>query len=278
MKYWIAVAALAVAGGVFWLFQSSGDGASEPGDPLVVKGERSSKSVKGIQNARRQRPSVRNGGARTATYIPKIAKEKPTFKIDDDDEAALNQEQRKLIQAIRDALDEEDKDKVMKLVQRLQASDEWPDGIPKSIKMAALEALGWFGSSCLPEIAGFLSDRDDDVLQSALDKYDEALSDPDISDSERSFILVQAAKTVYDSDAIDTMLFELNNMRHSVAVKTIKEIWTDGTDAAKRMLPDNIELYTGEEGIDTPEKLDKWLEENPDDEDDEDFYGGEKPE
>jgi hypothetical protein len=276
MKYLIAVAALAVAGGVFWLSQSSGDGASEPGGPLVVKSER--RSAKGLQNARRQRSAARDGGARTATYIPRIAKEKPTFKIDDDDEAALNREQRKLIQAIRDALDAENKDEVLKLVQRLQASDEWPDGVPTSIKMAALEALGWFGSSCLPEIAGFLGDKDDDVVQAAQDKYDEALSDPDISDAERSFILVQAAKTVYDADAMDSMLFELNNMRHSVAVKTIKEIWAEGTDVAKSMLQDNIETFTGEEGLDTPEKLDKWLEENPDDEDDEEFYGGEKPE
>ena len=31
--------------------------------------------------------------------------------------------------------------------------------------------------------------------------------------------------------------------------------------------------FTGEDDITTPEQLDKWLKDNPDDEDDEEFYG-----
>ena len=31
--------------------------------------------------------------------------------------------------------------------------------------------------------------------------------------------------------------------------------------------------FTGEDDITTPEQLDAWLKENPDDEDDEEFYG-----
>ncbi len=31
--------------------------------------------------------------------------------------------------------------------------------------------------------------------------------------------------------------------------------------------------FTGEDDITTPEQLDTWLKENPDDEEDEDFYG-----
>ena len=46
-----------------------------------------------------------------------------------------------------------------------------------------------------------------------------------------------------------------------------------GNEATKSVLPDNIEFYTGEEGIDSPEKLDEWLAANPDDEDDDMFYG-----
>ena len=82
----------------------------------------------------------------------KVEKTKPSFAIDDDDESQLNEEQRKANEAIRDALADNDKPRVLKLVQKMQSSDEWPDGIPKSIKMAAIEALGWFGVSCLPEI------------------------------------------------------------------------------------------------------------------------------
>lgn len=203
-------------------------------------------------------------------------KKKPTFALDDDDEANLNEEQRRTIMAIRAALDNNDRKTVLRLVQKLQKSDEWPDGIPKSIKMAAIEALGWFGAGCLPELAGFLADSDGEVVQSAIERYEEMLSDFDLSDRERSEILVQASKVIDDADAIDSMMFELNNMRHSVAVETIKRLMVEGNNATQSVLPDNIEFYTGEEGINSPEKLDEWLNSNPDDEDDEEFYGGSK--
>ena len=144
------------------------------------------------------------------------------------------------------------------------------------IKMAAIEALGWFGAGCLPELAGFLADSDGEVVQSAIERYEEMLSDFDLSDRERSEILVQASKVIDDADAIDSMMFELNNMRHSVAVETIKRLMVEGNNATRSVLPDNIEFYTGEEGIDSAEKLDDWLKSNPDDEDDEEFYGGSK--
>ncbi len=231
------------------------------------------------KNARRNERKKRAKGRRNEvarTGEAKEAKKKPTFALDDDDEAKLNAEQRKMIEAIRAALDAEDRPRVLKLVQALQASDEWPDGIPKSIKMAAIEALGWFGSSCLPEIAGFLGDSDSEVVQSAIEKYEEALSDFDLSDRERSTILIEASKVINDADAMDSMLFELNNMRHSVAVATLKELMVSGNAATKSVLPDNIAFYIGEESITTPEQLDQWLKENPDDEDDEAFYGGAK--
>jgi len=231
------------------------------------------------KNARRNERKKRAKGRRNEvarTGEAKEAKKKPTFALDDDDEAKLNAEQRKMIEAIRAALDAEDRPRVLKLVQALQASDEWPDGIPKSIKMAAIEALGWFGSSCLPEIAGFLGDSDSEVVQSAIEKYEEALSDFDLSDRERSTILIEASKVINDADAMDSMLFELNNMRHSVAVATLKELMVSGNAATKSVLPDNIAFYIGEENITTPEQLDQWLKENPDDEDDEAFYGGAK--
>ncbi len=63
-------------------------------------------------------------------------------------------------------------------------------------------------------------------------------------------------------------------MRHSAAVETIKTLMTDGNDTTKQVPPDNIEFYTGRDNIESPEQLDEWLGQNPDDEGDEEFYGG----
>ena len=237
------------------------------------------KKGKAVTRKAKLRPSRKTGRITThegVTGTKVGVREKPRFELDEDDEAKLNDEQRKTINAIRAALDNDDRKEVLRLVQMLQKSEEWPDGIPKSIKMAAIEALGWFGSSCLPELAGFLGDSDEEVVQSAIERYEEMLSDFDLSDRERSKILVQASKVIEDSEAMDLMLFELNNMRHSIAIETIKQLMAEGGAATQSVLPENVENYTGEEGMNTPEKLDKWLEENPDDEDDEEFYGGSK--
>ena len=102
------------------------------------------------------------------------------------------------------------------------------------------------------------------------------LSDFDLSARERSEILIQASKVINDADAIDSMLFELNNMPNSIAVETIKRLMIEGNTATKQVLPENVEFFTGEENMNTFEKLDEWLKENPDDEDDEEFYGGSK--
>ena len=270
----VLATAVLCALGAFWIFQGErvpeGD---EPGEPKKVK-VRPNKSVPKVRRSatRIAKNGRSNGGA--VQGPKKVNREKPTFTFDDDDEANLTEVQRKLIEAIRAALDEENKKEVLRLVQRLQKSPEWPDGIPKSIKMAAIEALGWFGASCLPELAGFLADADAEVVQAAVDKYDEMLSYIDLSDRERAEILVQASKIITDTDALDTMMFELNNMRHSVAVETIKRLMVEGNAATKSVLPENVEFVTGEENLDTPEKLDEWLKENPDDEDDDEFYGG----
>lgn len=274
MKDWrnIALLSLAVALAVMSLVAFTRGGGEEPAP--------SPKSVK----VSRPGDAVKKGRAKQASNVSRVAdradlearREKPTFAIDDDDEANLTETQRALIEAIRAALDAEDFPRLLSLVQKMQASEEWPDGIPKSIKLAAIDALGWFKAKGLPEIAGFFADLDPEVVANAIERYEEALSDMDISDRERSTILVEAAKLITDADALDSMMFEVNNMRHSVAVATFKEIMESGNGVAKGLISETIESYTLEEGLDTPEKLEKWLAENPDDEDDEDFYGGSK--
>ena len=144
---------------------------------------------------------------------------------------------------------------------------------PEVNQVGCNKGVGMVRSSCLPEVAGFLGDADSEVVQAAVERFEEALSDIDLSDRERAEILIQAAKVINDPEVMDSMLFELNNMRHSVGVETIKTLMREGNEATQQVLADNIEFFVSEEGIDTPQKLDAWLKENPDDEGDEEFYG-----
>lgn len=191
-----------------------------------------------------------------------------------EEERGLTAEMKKVLRFLRDVSDSDNKSEVIRMVQELQKSKDWPDSVPKVVRLAAIEALGWFGSSCLPEAVGFLGDMDEEVADCAMSQFEEAVGDLDKSDIERSGILVMASQVVTDSDAMDSMLMELNNMRNSVAAETVKQLWLNGNATTQKLLPETIESVTGEEGIDTPEKLDAWLAENPDDEGDEEFYGG----
>ena len=272
----LIIAAAVLGAASMTVFLMTGDDHGESGDTTVV-----SRGVPPRISSTNQSMRVRSrrridDGRRVVVKGGKGEKVKPDFSLDDEDEAKLTEAQRNLINEIRAALERNSQKEVLRLVQKLKKSKEWPDGIPKAIKMAAIDALGWFGSGCLPEIAGFLADGDSEVVQSAIEKYEEALSDSDLSDYERSLILIQAAKVIDDADAMDSMLFELDNMRHSVAVATLKELMVSGNAATKSVLPDNIEFYTGEEGVTTPEQLDEWLKKTPDEEGDDEFYGGSK--
>ena len=81
------------------------------------------------------------------------------------------------------------------------------------------------------------------------------------------------AQTLDDADTLDWMFMEALNARHSVGADTLAYIAQNGTTKAKEMLPEYIEMFTGEENITTVSQLENWLAENPDEPDDEEFYG-----
>ena len=266
-----AVACLAVA---FWAVSSNGDeqdGVAKSGLEQA-RADEARQDVRSGRRLRRAKPVAHK--IRDEEALEKARKLLATY--DDDDEASLTAIQRQLIADIRRALDDNDLAAILSIVQKMQKSDEWPDGIPIAIRKAAIDALGWFGGDAIPEIAGFLIDGDPEILEEAIDVYESAMFEAN-GDMELSQVITGAARVLNDADAIDSMLMELNNMRNSVAVETIIDIWENGTDAAKAALPDAIETLTGEEDIDSIEKLVDWYNdesgENMDDEDDEELYG-----
>lgn len=270
----------AIAGGFHFLALGTAEkGRSEVAESAtkgVEKGGRSN-----VRTARRPvkkdvRTADRSDSSEKAVRIGEKKKEKPTFSLDEEEEAALNAEQRALIQAIRTALADDDKKTVLTLVRKLQSANEWPDGIPLPIRRAALEAVTWFGMAALPEIAGFLGDGDEEILADAIEAYESTVYEAN-GDRELSMVVLAAARAINDSEAMDSILMNLNNMRPSVAVETIKQIWSTGTEGAKTALTEAVEFLTGTEGIRTPEQLDAWYNDpsgdNRDDEDAEEFYG-----
>ena len=83
-------------------------------------------------------------------------------------------------------------------------------------------------------------------------------------------------------DSLDSMAMAIDsNMRNSVKVATYSQILENGTDAAVARMRESIAEMLEVEVSELPSnaktlkrQLKEWLEENPDDEDDADFYKG----
>lgn len=262
------VAALALGAASMWVFM--GGVKEEPAQDKALVSRR----IKAGKPSAARPGSLRKKKGATATKIA-ISNQKrlkPSFALGDEEEKKLTEEQRRIIEEIRAALREDDFKTLMRLVRKMQASDEWPDGIPKAVKLAAVDALGWFGGNCLPELVGFLADADRDVISATVDAWEDAIAECE-ADYEIAEQVKFASKVVSDAESMDSILSEIPNMRHSVGIGTIKEVLANGNEVAKAQIQSIIDDFTGTEGLKTAEELDKWLEANPDDPDDEAMYG-----
>ena len=264
----MVVAALALGAGSMWVFMGGGaDDAKTPGKTLV------SRKVKQTRPAAKKPGALRKKkGSAIKVAISNQKRLKPSFALGDDEEKKLTEEQKRIIDEIRAALAADDFKTLMRLVRQMQASKEWPDGIPKAVKLAAIDALGWFGGNCLPELVGFLADADRDVISATTDAWEDAIAECE-TDREVSAQVKFACKVVSDSDSMDSILSEIHNMRHSVGIDTIKEVMASGNETARAQLQEIIDDFTETTGITTEKQLDEWLEEHPDDPDDEEMYG-----
>lgn len=220
-------------------------------------------------------------GKKLSEMVARGEREKPKImSVDEEEESKLNDFSRKVLQELQLALDSENFDRVSKLVTKMLEIPPDPkfgkEGVATLLRRKAVEALGWFGAKAMPELVGMLGDADPEIVQATFDQFSLALEDISLSDYERADIIVMASKVLTNSDDLEMLLMEINNMRHSVGAGALVEICLEGTDAAKRMMPDAIEFFTGEDNLTTVDDIENWLKENPDGEDDDDFYGGDK--
>ena len=221
-------------------------------------------------------------GAERHIQTPKsLGREKPNLLEDLDDEAKLTAAELALLNELQEGVDRESFRDVVKTVEKIQKMirEKGFDGVPVALRAEAVEALGWFTPDSLAELLGFMADTDPDVLDDVMTKFEDAIDDAELGDRALSEILKSVAKVLDNEEALDALFMGIeSDMRNSVAVATYTEILKTGSDAAKSRVWESIEDFTGEDDIKTIEQLEEWLKENPDDEDDEDFFGPDKEE
>lgn len=266
----IGIGALCVVGLAFLLFMPE-----ETADP---KHEETS-AVTRKANKRVKRQPRRE---RIASKTEVKSEEKPKFDLDDEEHANLSKEMRAILVELQDALDN-DNDKGVaavcaKILKKMQTEGE--SAVPVVVREDAVDALGLSLPRALPELMGFKGDPNPDIREAVDEEIDSFLMETDMKDRELSPILASLAKVLTDEDSLDLLTMSIDtDLRNSVKVATCKQILDTGTEEAKASLNEVIAdmLDVDEEALpsDTEQikkQLDKWLAENPDDEDDDDIY------
>ena len=240
----------------------------------VLVSKKQAKKVKPTQKAgRRDIP-----GSMAREFQSKEAKQQAA-RLSDDEYNSLSTEMKKLIDTLQEALDNNDAKTVSKIAEQILVTQrkKGQDAVPPFVREKTVEAIGIFLPDSLADLVGFMADSDPDVLQDVMDRFSEAIDDPDLGDIELSAILSSVGKILDNEDAIDSLFLGIeSDMRNSIAVKTYLDLWENGSQPVKDKILESVADFTGEEDITTPEKLKEWLEQNPDDEDDDDFYGATK--
>ena len=191
----------------------------------------------------------------------------------------LTDVEKSVLKEIQAALDADDLKSLRRALSRLTASTKSGglggySNVPRSIRAAAVQALGWFGKDGIIDLIGFMADSDEDISSDAARQFELALQDMDLGDYARAEIVKATAKALTDTDQLDMLLFSLNDMRNSVKADTVISILNEGTSQAKAMMLDQIEFYLDSD-VTTVDDVKKWAAQNPDDPDDDEFYGGE---
>ena len=256
---------------------STGDSSATEGQPSA-KPAGSRVAVPKIANAQKictkeEMPIVSENGARIDAEL-----------VDDDEYADLSPEMKSLMAEIQLCLDNDDRRamrKACKKIAKIQR-ERGRDAVPASVRAKAVEAIGLFLPDSLAELVGFMDDTDQEVVESVFDQLDNLLNDTTIGDRDLSGMLVAMSKVLTDEDSIDAMAMAIDcNMRNSVKVATYSQILESGTDAAAARMRESIAEMLEVEVSELPsnvkalkQQLKEWLAENPDGEDDPDFYKG----
>lgn len=196
-----------------------------------------------------------------------------------DEDAKLSAEMKKILLELQDALDREDRRGASRQAAKIQEmlKRNGAEAVPVSVRLRAVEALGWFLPDTLSDLVTFMSDSSPDVVDDVMTAFEEALDNISLGDRELSQIVKSVSKVLSNEDALDSLFFCIeSDMRNSVAVDTYKYVMENGSDACKARILESVQDFTGEEDLKTKEDLENWLKGNPDDEYDEEFYAGEK--
>ena len=169
----------------------------------------------------------------------------------------FTEEEKAYLRELRAALESDDNKQII-AVARLAVRSGNPD-----IKSRAIDALGWVGEEALPELTEFLMDDDEDIVQAAIDKWEEAIRE---CEDEASIInnTMLGMMAIKDEAACDYLSMNLiKSGEANLAVEAIIELMAYNNEACHGPAKEAYEWITDNEWT-GPDAARAWIEAHPD--------------
>lgn len=248
-KILIALVVLAVAAAVYFAFfakwgepRGGESGGDAPGASLIAD---KTPASQGTRSGARE-----SDGKKRKVKVPVAGGYLEVEEISDD----MAPEDEKRMDAISDALDEDNFAAVTALIADVQTSTN------ADVRSEMVDALGTFGKKALVELLPFMADPDPDVAENARDQWTMALGEITNERSKCKYI-ESAMGILTDEDALDSMMTELADCDDRLAIQTIVNVIATGTSQAVAAAKEQYEFITGEEYTNIAD-AEAWLQEN----------------
>lgn len=226
---WILVTAMVVAIAVYFCRR-------EPNEPTGKKDARTSSAVEHKTSKAKERAG---GEQRAAAGKRRLDHEEDDAPSSDGFEE-FSPEDRKLARSVQQALDNEDLPATLKATkQALKSSNA-------EVRLAAVEALGWFGEKTLMELTPCIADSNEEVSEAALSAWELGLSELDSAKS-RFDIALMALNVISSEDALERIGSQFSN----AATDVIEDIDDEQAAFAKRVeiVKSVAEMISGDHAV-----------------------------
>lgn len=189
---WLLLGLVVVAAGI-WMTC----GRSTTAAPDNVKTDKA-KTARLEKRAKKSAPQTAEQAVRSKMpkQLPKRARKVRKGPVEMFDH--LHGEDRKMAEAVQEALDADDLRATIEAAQKAMTSTN------TEVRINAVEALGWFGAEALPELTGCMSDSDEEVRDAAENQWELAAQQVEKPD-ERFDIVAAALGTLSDENQLTSL-------------------------------------------------------------------------
>ena len=177
-------------------------GIKKPFPGRQAGGKKSAVSVRGAK-----RPDMVSGRNRRRERLVEVV---------DDDRDDLPPEDRRLLSAIEEGMDDDSLEKVLKVLPEASASTN------AEIRSELVDALDGFGVPAMNHLLPFLADPDDDVRQSAIDSWTSSLGEGE--DEKMKARLITAVLQGSEKESSTTFTVHVVDSQASVTDETIMSL------------------------------------------------------